>query len=280
MNAPKEYEQTDPRWRNIMYSCIGNRADTIGNTGCGPTCAAMVVATLRDARVTPIEAAGWSVQHGHLSPHDGTYWSYFKAYFDKWDIPCERTDSPDRAEWALSKGLMVISAMGKGLWTSGGHFILGYGLAGNKVKIHDPNSEASYRELGDLARYKAEGKQFWIVKEDWNVQIKSTDLVNATTGAVVKANTVTVNGNTFVKLRDTEKFLPVEIGYNGKNPTFKVKEDSMKYYEQMTELPDWAQPTIQKVIDKGVLKGDGSGLHLSEENMKMFIYMDRLGLIK
>ena len=54
---------------------------------------------------------------------------------------------------------------------------------------------------------------------------------------------------------------------------------NMKYYEQMTELPSWAKPTIQKVIDKGVLKGDGSGLHLSEENMKMFIYMDRLGLI-
>ena len=58
------------------------------------------------------------------------------------------------------------------------------------------------------------------------------------------------------------------------------EEDDMKYYEKVSELPDWAKPTIQKVIDKGILKGDGSGLHLSEENMKMFIYMDRLGLIK
>lgn len=64
------------------------------------------------------------------------------------------------------------------------------------------------------------------------------------------------------------------------NKLLKEEEDDMKYYEKVSELPSWAKPTIQKVIDKGVLKGDGSGLHLSEENMKMFIYIDRLGLIK
>ena len=64
------------------------------------------------------------------------------------------------------------------------------------------------------------------------------------------------------------------------NKLLKEEDDDMKYYEKVSELPSWAKPTIQKVIDKGVLKGDGSGLHLSEDNMKMFIYMDRLGLIK
>lgn len=64
------------------------------------------------------------------------------------------------------------------------------------------------------------------------------------------------------------------------NKLLKEEDDDMKYYEKVSELPDWAKPTIQKVIDKGVLKGTGAGLHLSEENMKMFIYMDRLGLIK
>lgn len=64
------------------------------------------------------------------------------------------------------------------------------------------------------------------------------------------------------------------------NKLLKEEEDDMKYYEKVSELPAWAKPTIQKVIDKGVLKGDGSGLHLSEDNMKMFIFMDRLGLIK
>lgn len=64
------------------------------------------------------------------------------------------------------------------------------------------------------------------------------------------------------------------------NRLLEEEEDDMKYYEKVSEMPDWAKPTIQKVIDKGILKGDGSGLHLSEDNMKMFIYMDRMGLIK
>lgn len=58
-----------------------------------------------------------------------------------------------------------------------------------------------------------------------------------------------------------------------------LEEEEMKYYEKLADMPSWAQPTIKKVIDRGVLKGEGTGLHLSEDNMKMFIYLDRLGLI-
>ena len=159
MDRPIEYEQTDPRWRNVMYSSTGNRYQTIGTDGCGPTCAAMVVATLKDKNVTPIQAADWSVSHGYLSPNDGTYWSYFHAYLEKYGIKVEQTSYGDKAIAALKQNLMVITSMGRGLWTSGGHFILAYGLEGNKVKIHDPNSEASYRELGDLTRYRNEAVQ-------------------------------------------------------------------------------------------------------------------------
>ena len=180
MNAPVEYEQTDSRWRNIMYSSIGNRADTIGNSGCGPTCAAMVVATLKDKKITPIQAAKWSVDHGYLSPHDGTYWSYFTAYLTTYGIRCEQTGSADKAIAALKKNKMVITSMGKGLWTTGGHFILAYGIVNNKVKIHDPNSEASYRELGDVTRYKNEAVQFWIIEEDWFVEAKVLEVKDLT----------------------------------------------------------------------------------------------------
>lgn len=58
------------------------------------------------------------------------------------------------------------------------------------------------------------------------------------------------------------------------------EEDDMKYYQKISEMPDYAKPVIQKVVDKGILKGDGKGLNLSEDNMKMFVYLDRMGLIK
>ena len=221
MDKPIEYEQTDSRWRNIMYSSIGNRADTIGNSGCGPTCAAMVVATLRDRKITPKEAAAWSVAKGYLSPHDGTYWSYFKAYLDTYKIKCTQTASDERALTALNYNRMVITSMGKGLWTSGGHFILAYGVANGKVKIHDPNSEASYRELGDLKRYQSEAVQYWIIEEAWKVDVKSLNIKDLDRNKTLTVQAVNVDDTNYVKLRDLEKLAPVVIDYDGV-PTIRL----------------------------------------------------------
>lgn len=223
MNAPIEYEQTDPRWRNVMYSATGNRYQTIGTDGCGPTCAAMVVATLRDDKITPVQAADWSVNHGYLSDNDGTYWAYFAAYLRTYGIGCEQVGkgAVNRVEEMLRKNRMVITSMGRGLWTSGGHFILAYGLSGDKVKIHDPNSEASYRELGDLSRYKAEAVQFWIIPEAWMVEIKALKIKDLDRDKELTVTAVNVDGNNYVKLRDVEKLAPVTVDYNGQ-PTIKA----------------------------------------------------------
>lgn len=44
-------------------------------------------------------------------------------------------------------------------------------------------------------------------------------------------------------------------------------------------MPEWARPTIQKLVDKGFLKGDEEGkLGLTEELMRMFIVNDRAGI--
>ena len=221
MNSPVEYEQTDSRWRNIMYSSINNHADTIGNSGCGPTCAAMVVATLRDKKITPIQAAKWSVDHGYLSPYDGTYWSYFAAYLKTYNIKCTQTASDEKALAALKKNRMVITSMGKGLWTQGGHFILAYGIAGGKVQIHDPNSEASYRELGDLTRYQKESVQYWIIEEAWKVDVKSLNIKDLDRNKTLTVQAVNVDDVNYVKLRDLEKLAPIVIDYDGM-PTIRA----------------------------------------------------------
>lgn len=41
------YSQIDGRWSGKMYSSVGNRSQTIGTSGCGPTSAAMVVTACR-----------------------------------------------------------------------------------------------------------------------------------------------------------------------------------------------------------------------------------------
>lgn len=221
MDKPIEYEQTDSRWRNVMYSSTGNRYQTIGTDGCGPTCAAMVVATLRDKNVTPIQAADWSVSHGYLSPNDGTYWSYFHAYLEKYGIKVTQTSQASRAETALRNNRMVITSMGKGLWTTGGHFILAYGIRNGKVLINDPNSEASYREQGDLSRYKSEAVQFWIVEEAWKVDVKNLEIKDLDRNKKLTVLAVNIDDTNYVKLRDLEKLAPVVIGYDGV-PTIKA----------------------------------------------------------
>ena len=51
-------------------------------------------------------------------------------------------------------------------------------------------------------------------------------------------------------------------------------------YDYIDEnMPEWARPTIQKLVDKGFLKGDEEGkLGLTEELMRMFIVNDRAGI--
>ncbi len=223
MDKPIEYEQTDPRWRDIPYSGTGNPKETIGTDGCGPTCAAMVVATLREKSVNPAKAAWFFKENGGLSPHDGTYWFIFGRYFAYWKIPYTETNSKAMAKEALAKDWMVISAMKPGQWTTCGHFILAYGLEGDKVKIHDPNSEAGYREYASLDTYLAQAAEFWIIKEDWKVEIKQVELLSKDTGNLIKVSAVNVDDANYIKLRDMEKFLPVEIGWDGKHPTFTLK---------------------------------------------------------
>lgn len=48
------------------------------------------------------------------------------------------------------------------------------------------------------------------------------------------------------------------------------------YYEQM---PDWAKPTVSKLVKKGYLKGEGGGvLNLTEDSLKLLVINDRVGL--
>lgn len=41
-------------------------------------------------------------------------------------------------------------------------------------------------------------------------------------------------------------------------------------------MPDWARATIQKLVDKGVLKGDENGLNLNEDLMRQLVINDRM----
>ncbi len=59
----------------------------------------------------------------------------------------------------------------------------------------------------------------------------------------------------------------------------KIKEEPELRYKYYDDMPDWAKPTIAKLVRKGLLLGDGNGAHnLSEDALKIFVVNDRAGL--
>lgn len=56
------------------------------------------------------------------------------------------------------------------------------------------------------------------------------------------------------------------------------KEETEVRYNAVQECPEWAQKTIQKLVDKGYLSGDGQKLDLSHDMVRMFVINDRAGV--
>ena len=51
-----------------------------------------------------------------------------------------------------------------------------------------------------------------------------------------------------------------------------------KRYNNTDELPLWAKPAIEMLMEKGLLAGDGSGFDLSHDMLRMFVINYRAGL--
>ena len=159
---PVDYKQYDSRWGSQPYRVSGE-SSTIKSAGCGPSCAAMCIATLKDKSVTPKTCCDWSVAHGYKALNQGTYYAYFVPQMAAYGLTCRQLSGGyDEAVKLLKEGYYVIALMGKGLWTSGGHFVLAW-WADNKIRINDPASTAEARQNGDPVLFKAQAKYFWAI---------------------------------------------------------------------------------------------------------------------
>lgn len=66
-----------------------------------------------------------------------------------------------------------------------------------------------------------------------------------------------------------------------KNQINNMEEDNMNYYKTINDVPDYAKPTIQKLINHRTLKGNDIGeINVSEDFIRIFVVLDREGLIK
>lgn len=233
---PILYMQTDSRWRTVDYSAPGE-STTIGKAGCGPTCAAMVIASLKDKDVTPIDTARWSLSHGYKAFKQGTYYTYFKPQMDVYGIKCSRINASNiyksNTSYAkemrqvitdcLKMGHWVIACMGKGTWTSSGHFVLAWKTDGTNVYINDPASMKSNRMKNRLSIWEDEIKYAWEIIPTFKEEKKEDDEVVenkeiAVLGKDVKVPTIFKDGTNYVSIRALCEAMGYKVSSDGSTP--------------------------------------------------------------
>lgn len=132
------YSQADSRWANQLYTSTGNRTQTMKSSACGPTSASMVVSSSKGA-ILPTTMAQLFVSNGYRTANNGTSWSAYSFVADYFGFKdYAYTTSINTAIDYLNKGYYLIVSCGSGLFTTGGHYIVIYGIDGNTLKIYDP----------------------------------------------------------------------------------------------------------------------------------------------
>lgn len=134
------YNQMDSRWKNHPYPASGGYENkTIGTSGCGPTCAAMVVSSLSGTVVTPNVMGDIFRQQGYRLP-GGTSENAFPFIAKRFGLNYSRKVKLDDAVACLKRNGMVIAHVKPGgVFSTDGHYIV---LAGMKdattIIVFDP----------------------------------------------------------------------------------------------------------------------------------------------
>ena len=199
------YSQIDSRWASHPYTSINKSSQTIGTSGCGPTCASMVVTATRGT-ITPPEMGDLFVEHGYRSANNGTYLSAFRFVADTFNIEYNETYKLDNAINLLNNNYYVVASCGNGLFTTGGHLILIVGVENDTLKIYDPflyngkfetstrrgkvtvSGNTVYCSISNFRKY-ANYTRFFAYKHDSNVPTNNyVPSTNTNTKMYVKAN--------------------------------------------------------------------------------------------
>lgn len=150
--------QWDKRWGYAEYGdCI------IANTGCGPTCLSMVIVGLTgDVTVTPKVVSDYASEHNYYQSGAGTKWTLMSEgaeYFGVrgTELGLSRTQVFD----CLEAGMPIICSVGRGDFTTNGHFIVLVGIEDGCIRVNDPNSWANSGKLWTYEELEPQIVNLW-----------------------------------------------------------------------------------------------------------------------
>lgn len=208
--------QIDSRWRYYPYTSVGNSSQTIGSSGCGVASATMIIDSIV-GNVSITELADCFVTNGYRSANSGTYWSAYRAVADEFNIEYCETSNIDKMINLLRNNHYIIASCGNGLFTSGGHYIVLYGIEESTIKIYDPylyagkfdtatrrgkvtvNGNTVYCSIDNFKNY-ANYKQFFCYKYNPNA-VNTTNSTDTQVSTAIYKRYVKVN--TSLNIRNT-----------------------------------------------------------------------------
>lgn len=165
------YDQGDSKWSaHPIYTANDGGSDTIGYAGCGPTSAAMVVATLADKSVTPIDTGDYmtSLGSGVGYTSAGATVSGLEKAVEHWGLKATLLNATDFAgamNYIKSGGLIITGGAGQSPYSAHGHVVVlraldatGKFLVGNPA----PNLQQGPDELFSSQGLQAAGLQYMI----------------------------------------------------------------------------------------------------------------------
>ena len=240
------YSQLDNRWKNQMYSSVGNSTQTIGTSGCGPTSSAMVVSSIK-GNITPDTMANLYMQYGYRSANQGTYWSAFKWTADVFDVGYSECYKLDDAIAKLKDNNYIIASCNQGLFTYGGHFIVLTGVEGDYIKVYDPYLySGKFSTSSRIGKAKVKGNTVYVSIENFREYANyqkffcfkndRTDIKENTTTTVVtdkvesKVNTVNyqvrITANGGLNIRSGANVSYSRVGGYAKNSVVTILAES------------------------------------------------------
>ena len=150
--------QWDPRWGYEKYG-----SDFLAVTGCGPTCLAMAGYYLTGSKnMNPAEIASFAEKNGYYAEGSGSSWTLIsrgsgQLGMTATELPLVKKKMTD----ALEAGNPVILAMGKGDFTTTGHYIVLTGLENGFFRVNDPNSILRSEQLWSYEQLEGQIRNIW-----------------------------------------------------------------------------------------------------------------------
>lgn len=152
------YLQYDQRWAYNEY-CGG----FFGQTGCGPTCMAMIYEGLTGKTDHRPDAMGvYAEQNGYADSRSGTTWRFMKDGAAGLGLKVQELPLHDGTMIkALSEGRPIIINVGPGVFTSIGHYLILRGFEDGAFLIFDPFSLENSRKAWTFEEFSGDIRNIW-----------------------------------------------------------------------------------------------------------------------